>query len=59
MDQVTLLKNRLYDPDALAATNFQIVPGSNRDVTAEQVAKEANRALSQLEAGEYEEAALD
>jgi uncharacterized protein YgbK (DUF1537 family) len=59
MNQVDNLKHRLFDTDALNATNFSLVAGSNREVTAEQMAEQANRALSQLEAGEYEDAQLD
>lgn len=59
MNHVDKLKHRMFDPEALNATNFSLVAGSNRDATAEQMAEQANRALSQLEAGEYEEANLD
>jgi hypothetical protein len=57
--QVELAANRLFDRDALAVTNIKLYPGTNRDLTAEDLAEELNRSLSQIEAGEYETADID
>lgn len=59
MSQVEIAGHRLFDADALGATNFHVFPGASRDSTREQVAEQVNRVLSQLEAGDFEEAVLD
>lgn len=48
-----LAKGRLYGADALGAKNLKLFPGSSRDVTSEQVAEQINKALSQIEAGDF------
>lgn len=52
--QIELAANRLFDRDALNATNIKLFPGTNRDVSAEQIAHEVNRAISQVEAGDFD-----
>ncbi len=59
MTQVQILAAKLYGPGGLGVTNIGIFPGSNPNVTAEQIAGEMNRAISQLEAGDFEEVNLD
>lgn len=59
MTQVELAKYRLFDADAIGASNISVFPGTSRDASAEQVAEQVNRALSQLEAGDFEVALLD
>jgi hypothetical protein len=54
-----LAKKRLFDKDALGVTNIKLFPGSSRDTTPEQFAEEINKALSQLEAGEYSELKIE
>ena len=49
-----LAQKRLFDADSLAAQNIKLFPGSSRDVTPEQFAEQINKALSQIEAGEFE-----
>lgn len=49
-----LAKKRLFDKDSLAVTNIKLFPGSNRDTTPEQFADEINKAISQIEAGDFE-----
>jgi hypothetical protein len=41
-------KTALYGSDGLRATNFKLFPGSNRDVTAEQIAKQINTVVEAL-----------
>lgn len=59
MNQIEIAKHRLFDNKSLAATNFGVARGSSRDTTSEQVAEQINRAISQVEAGDYEVADLD
>lgn len=53
--QLELAKKRLFDSDALNVTNIKLFPGSSRDTTADQFAEQINKALSQIEAGDFEE----
>jgi hypothetical protein len=57
--QLDLAKKRLFDKDALGVTNIKLFPGSSRDTTPEQFAEEINKAISQVEAGGYEDVNLD
>lgn len=59
MTEMDKAKHRLFDVDGLAARNVSVFLGTARDVSAEQMAQQINRGLSQLEAGEYEEAVLE
>lgn len=52
--QLELAKTRLYDKASLNAGNIKLFPGSSRDATAEQMAEQINKALSQIEAGHFE-----
>lgn len=54
-----LAKKRLFDKDSLAVTNVKFFPGTSRDTTSEQLAEQVNKAISQIEAGDYEEVILD
>jgi hypothetical protein len=51
--QLELAKKRLFDSDGLGVTNIKMFPGSSRDVTPEQIAEQINRALSQIETGDF------
>lgn len=57
--QLDLAKKRLFDKNALAATNIKLFPGSSRDTTAEQFAEQINKAISQLESGDFDEVDLE
>lgn len=57
--QLDLAKSRLFDATALNVKNVKLFPGSNRDTTAEQFAEQINKAISQLESGDYEVVDLD
>jgi len=52
--QLEVAKHRLFDKDALDAADIKLFPGSSRDATREQVAEQINKALAQIEAGNYE-----
>lgn len=52
--QVELAKKRLFDVDSLRVGNIKLFPGGNRDATPEQMAEQVNKALSQIEAGDYD-----
>lgn len=52
--QIELAKHTLFDADRLSASNVKLFPGSSRDVGPEQMAEEVNKALAQIEAGDYD-----
>ena len=52
--QVGIAKSRLYGEGGLGVSDFKMFPGESRDVTPEQMAGVLNKALAQLEAGDYE-----
>lgn len=52
--QMELAKKRLFGADSLQVTNVKLFPGSNRDVTAEQMAEQVNKAIAQIEVGDYD-----
>jgi hypothetical protein len=54
MSQLEIAKHRLFDSDALGASNVKLFPGSDRDTTPERFAEEINRAISRIEAGDFE-----
>jgi anthranilate/para-aminobenzoate synthase component I len=49
-----LAKKRLFDKDSLAVTNIKLFPGSSRETSPEEFAEEINKAISQIEAGDYQ-----
>ena len=59
MRQFELAKSRLFDKDALNAKNIKMFPGSNRDATPEQFAEQLNKAISQIEAGDFDDVEFD
>ncbi len=54
MTQIELAAQKLFGEGGLGVTNIGISHGSNPNVTAEQLATEINRALTQLEAGQVD-----
>ena len=52
--EIQKLNQRLFGPDSLMAKNVKIFRGSGNDVTPEQIAREINRSLDQIERGEYD-----
>lgn len=52
--QLEMAKHRLFDASGLNVENVKLFPGSNRDATPEQMAEQINKALAQIEAGDYE-----
>ncbi len=59
MTQVQIAAAKLFGAGGLGVTNIGISRGSNPNVTAEQIAGEINRAIAQIEAGDFEEVNLD
>jgi hypothetical protein len=49
-----IVKRRLFDKDAMATSNIKLYPGSSRDATPAQMGEQINKALAQIEAGDYE-----
>lgn len=52
--QLDIAKRRLFDEEALNADNIKLFPGTNRDSTPEQMAEQINKAIAQIDAGDYE-----
>ncbi len=52
--QLEIAKRRLFDNDGLHAENVKLFPGTSRDITSEQMAEQINKALAQLETGDFE-----
>ena len=50
-----IAKNRLYGEGGLGVKDFKMFPGSDRDATSEDFAEQVNKALAQIEAGDYDE----
>jgi len=52
--QLEVAKNRLFGEGGLQATNIKLYPGHSRDASAEQMAEQVNKALAQIENGDYD-----
>ena len=52
--QLDIVKHRLFEREALNVSNVKLFPGSNRDASAEQIAEQINKAIAQIEAGDYD-----
>ncbi|WP_419828366.1 hypothetical protein [Methylobacterium sp.] len=57
--QLEVAKHRLFDEEGLRTANIKLFPGSNRDATSDQMAEQINKALAQIEAGDYEVVEFD
>ena len=53
--QLEVAKYSLFDEAALHVRDVKLFPGSDRDVTPEQMAEQVNKAIAQLLAGDFEE----
>jgi hypothetical protein len=54
MSHIAIATNRLFGPHSLQVTNLKFTPGSNREITAEQLAEELTKSLARIQAGEVE-----
>ncbi|MDO8418090.1 MAG: hypothetical protein Q7S87_18050 [Agitococcus sp.] len=54
MSHIAIVTNRLFGPHSLRVSNLKFTPGSNREITAEQVAEELTKSLARIEAGDFE-----
>ena len=52
--QLGVAKHRLFDREALHADNVKLYPGSNRDATPEQMAEQVNKAIAQIDSGDFD-----
>lgn len=52
--QLEVAKHRLFDEKGLNADNVKLFPGSYRDATPEQMAEQINKAITQIEAGDFD-----
>jgi len=57
--QIELATKRLFGANGIGARNIKFFPGTSRDITAEQLATELNKAISQIEAGAFATATTD
>jgi len=57
--QLEVAKHRLFDESALNAADIKLFPGTNRDATSEDMAEQINKAIAQIEAGDFEVVDLD
>jgi hypothetical protein len=57
--QVELATKRLFDREALDANNLKLFPGTIRDTSAEHYSGQINKAISQIEANDFEEVDLE
>ncbi|GEM_PF-3328338 len=46
--EMSNLQNLLFGADGVNVSNFKLFPGSNREVTAEQIAAEIYRSINEL-----------
>jgi len=44
-----------FGKDGLAVNNFKLFPGSERDITPEEIAEEINASIRRIEAGQAEQ----
>lgn len=52
--QLELAKHRLFDRKMLHVSNVKLFPGGDREATPEQMAEQINKAIAQIEAGDFE-----
>lgn len=52
--QLDIAKKRLFEKDALDVRNIKLFPGEDKDATPEEVASSVNKAISQIEAGDFD-----
>jgi hypothetical protein len=56
--QIKAAKHALFDEGGLDVGNIKLFPGSNRDVTPEDMAKEINKVIDQMLVGDFEDGEL-
>lgn len=49
-----LATKRLFNTEGLDVNNVKLSPGSNRDTTPEQMAEQINKAISQIDSGDFD-----
>lgn len=54
MTAIEKLAQRMYGTGGLGITNFGLTRGSNANTTLEELAAEIDKALTRLQAGDYE-----
>jgi len=47
-------KHRLFDAATLDVSDVKLFPGSNRDITSEQMAEHVSKVIANLENGNYD-----
>ena len=54
-NHIELASRTLFDPSQLHVRDVKLFPGSDREITAAQMAEQVNRAISQMMDGDVEE----
>lgn len=54
MTEVEKASKRMFGPGSMGVTNINFTLGSRTDLTAEDIARELNKALDAVEAGDFE-----
>lgn len=52
--ELEIAKNMLFSKKGLSVRNIKLFPGTRRDVTAEQIATQINKAIAHIEAGDID-----
>ncbi len=52
--ELDLLKKQLYGDSSVRARNVGVFPGSNPNVTAEDIAREINKSIEEIGNGDFE-----
>ena len=52
--QLEMARRLLFDADGLHASNLKLFPGDSRAATPDDMAEQVNKAIAQIEAGDYD-----
>lgn len=55
MGHLEVLKNKLFDADAMNVSNVKLYPGGDREAAGEEMAEQLLKAIAQIEAGDAED----
>lgn len=52
--QLEFAKSRLFSDGGLITKNIKFYPGTDKDATPEEISEEINKAISKIEAGDFD-----
>lgn len=52
--QLEVARNRLFGEGGMDVSNFKMFPGASRDISADQIAEQLNKAIGQIQSGDFE-----